>query len=67
MPQIHKTYKIKSANDVSMAMLCNYMICSIAWIGYGAYTKAGFVVFSNVVGLITSIISVLQKRYYDAL
>ncbi len=66
MPQVYKTYQTKSARDVSMVMLINYFICSAAWIVYGTYTSSGFVVYSNIVGLIISIISILQKRHYDA-
>lgn len=66
MPQIYKTYKTKSAKDVSMLMLVNFLICSMAWIGYGTLTDAYFVVFSNIVGLITGLVSILQKRHYDA-
>jgi MtN3 and saliva related transmembrane protein len=67
MPQIYKTYKTKSAQDLSMLMLVNYLICSSAWIGYGLYTSSEFVVYSNIVCLISSMISIFQKRYYDAL
>ena len=66
LPQVYKTYKVKSAQDVSMLMLSNYLICSIAWIIYGSLTDSSFVVYSNIVGLIVSLISILQKRYYDA-
>lgn len=67
IPQIYKTYQTKSAQDLSMIMLLNYLICSSAWIGYGIYTSSEFVVYSNIVCLATSVISILQKRYYDAL
>jgi MtN3 and saliva related transmembrane protein len=66
-PQIYKTYKTKSAHDLSMIMLLNYLICSFAWIIYGSYTNSTFVIYSNVIGLISSIISILQKKYYDSL
>ncbi len=65
-PQIYKTYKIKSAHDISILMLWNYLVCSIAWIGYGTYTSSSFVVYSNIVGVISSLISLFQKRYYHA-
>lgn len=67
MPQIYKTYQIKSAKDLSMAMLANYLICSLAWIVYGFYTSSSFVLYSNVIGLLSSIISIIQKIYYDKL
>jgi MtN3 and saliva related transmembrane protein len=67
LPQIYKTYKTKSAADISMLMLANYLVCSLAWIAYGLTTDSLFVVYSNVIGLISSIISIIQKRHYDAL
>lgn len=66
IPQIYRTYKIKSAHDISKTMLYNFLLCSIAWIVYGLYTDASFVVYSNVVCLISVLISIFQKRYYDA-
>ncbi|MGB4192325.1 MAG: PQ-loop repeat-containing protein [Rickettsiales bacterium] len=67
MPQIYKTYQIKSAKDLSMVMLVNYFICSLAWIMYGFYTSASFVLYSNIIGLLSSVISIIQKVYYDRL
>lgn len=65
LPQIYKSYKTKSTNDISMLMLINYFICSVSWIVYGFYTESQFVVWSNIVGLITSFISIFQKYHYD--
>lgn len=66
LPQVYKTYKTKSAKDISKIMLYNYFICSISWIIYGLLTESSFVVYSNIVGLLTSLIMIFQKRYYDA-
>ncbi len=65
MPQIYKVHQTKSAQDLSSLMLWNYFICSLAWIVYGIYTDSNFVTFSNIIGLICSVISIIQKRYYD--
>jgi MtN3 and saliva related transmembrane protein len=65
-PQVYKTYKTKSAWDLSMVMLVNYVICSFAWIVHGFLEQSFFVVASNIAGLVISLISVLQKIYYDA-
>lgn len=65
-PQIYKTMKIKSAQDLSILMLINWMICSGSWIIHGYYTHAPFVVYSNIVGLFTGLILLAQKAYYDA-
>lgn len=66
LPQVYKAYITKSTHDVSMLMLVNYLICSIAWIVYALYQGSMFVVLSNVAGLIISIMSIIQKCYYDA-
>jgi MtN3 and saliva related transmembrane protein len=66
IPQIYKALKTKSASDISMAMLINYMICSAAWIVYGSASESIFVLLSNIVGLISCIILIFQKRYYDS-
>lgn len=65
-PQIYKTMKTKSADDLSMLMLINYFICSISWIVYGVFTNAGYVISSNIAGLLFSIMAIAQKKYYDA-
>jgi MtN3 and saliva related transmembrane protein len=48
-----------------MVMLINYLTCSFAWIIYGLYINAGFVIASNIVGLASAMVLVMQKRYYD--
>jgi MtN3 and saliva related transmembrane protein len=65
IPQIYKVYKTKSAQDLSIIMLINYFIGSLAWIIYGSQTEANFVTYANILGLITSIISIGQKIHYD--
>lgn len=64
-PQIYKTYKTKSAEDISYLMLYNFLICSVSWIVYGFYTNSDFVIYSNIVGTITSLISIFQKKRYS--
>jgi MtN3 and saliva related transmembrane protein len=65
IPQIYKSAKTRSTFDVSMIMLINYLTCSICWIIYGLYQGSSFVVWSNIVGCVTSLISIIQKYYYD--
>lgn len=66
LPQIYKAYISKSTRDLSMLMLCNYFACSIFWIIYGTISASDFVVYSNILGLATSAVSIFQKIYYDA-
>ncbi|MDR0678417.1 MAG: hypothetical protein LBF44_02680 [Holosporaceae bacterium] len=64
-PQVYKSYKTKSTNDISMVMLINYLVCSLAWIVYGGCTSSEFVVYSNIVGSVLSGMSIVQKIVYD--
>lgn len=66
LPQVVKTWQSRSAADVSMLMLINYSICSLAWIVYGGYSNSWFVLSSNVLGLISSLILIGLKWHYDA-
>ncbi|MES2215151.1 MAG: SemiSWEET family transporter [Pseudomonadota bacterium] len=66
LPQVYKAYITKSTHDISMIMLVNYLVCSMAWIIHGLCQSSTFVVISNVVGGIIGIVSIIQKRYYDA-
>jgi MtN3 and saliva related transmembrane protein len=65
IPQIIKTIKTKSASDLSMLMLANYLFCSISWIVYGYLTDSMFVLWSNIVGGITSLGLIFCKYKYD--
>ena len=66
LPQLYKSFKTKSAQDVSMTMLVNYLVCSAAWIVYGTAAESFFVLFSNVVGLVAAGVLIVQKKYLDA-
>ncbi|ARB93157.1 SemiSWEET family sugar transporter [Legionella longbeachae] len=66
LPQIVKSLKTQSTQDLSMMMLINYLVCSLAWIIYGSSTNSFFVISSNVVGLLISLLLILLKRHYDA-
>ncbi|MDR1112853.1 MAG: hypothetical protein LBL18_03740 [Bacteroidales bacterium] len=65
IPQIWKSFKTKSTEDISILMLINYLVCSVCWIVYGCYVKSHPVIWSNVAMLVTSFISIVQKYYYD--
>lgn len=65
LPQIIKTMKTKSTQDLSMMMLMNYLICSLAWIIYGININSMMVLSSNIIGSIISFILILLKKHYD--
>jgi len=64
-PQIYKALLTRSTDDISMAMLINFLVCSIAWIIYGAYDRSVFVEISNILGLISCFALILLKYLYD--
>ena len=64
-PQIYKALITRSTNDVSMAMLINFFICSAAWIIYGAYSASLYVEASNILGLLSCILLIILKRWFD--
>jgi MtN3 and saliva related transmembrane protein len=51
--------------DVSMLMLVNYLVCSVAWMAHGGLTGDAFVLWSNVFGTVVAVVSIAQKRYFD--
>lgn len=65
MPQVIKSYKTHSTDDISMVMLINYFVGSFAWIVHGLSVNDSFVVWSNVLGGTVSVISIIQKLKYD--
>lgn len=65
LPQAYKAIKTRSTHDLSMLMLINYVICSLAWIIYAEYSDSLFVLLSNLLGLISSALLIVLKQYYD--
>ena len=62
MPQVIKSYKTHSTDDISMVMLINYFVGSFAWIVHGLSVNDNFVVWSNVLGGTVSVISIRLFR-----
>ena len=52
LPQVYKTWKSKSAEDVSLKMLTLFIIGLIFWIIYGVKIKSSPIVIANVITLI---------------
>ncbi|MDR0695410.1 MAG: hypothetical protein LBF56_01385 [Holosporales bacterium] len=65
MPQVYKAYRTKSTRDISMVMLINCLVCSASWLVYGTLEETTYVIWSNMLALVISVISILQKRLYD--
>ncbi|NJN57795.1 MAG: SemiSWEET transporter [Leptolyngbyaceae cyanobacterium SL_5_9] len=64
LPQLIKTWKSKSAEDLSWSMLITLCIGIVLWLIYGTYVHDLPVILANVVTLmLSSIILVLKLRY----
>lgn len=64
-PQLYKVMKTRSTADISMLMLINYFICSLAWIIYGAYTASLYVQLANILGIVSCALLILIKYRFD--
>jgi len=65
IPQVYKTYRTKSVDDLSSVMLWNFCLCSLLWIIYGLLTDSKTVWVTNVIMLVFSVILVYFKIRYD--
>jgi MtN3 and saliva related transmembrane protein len=64
LPQLIKTWKSKSAEDLSWSMLITLCVGIILWLIYGTYVHDLPVILANVVTLmLSSVILVLKLRY----
>lgn len=67
LPQVYKTYKTKSAKDLSIVMLATFFLCSLSWITYGFLTNAKPVWITNfIVGFLSLIMLALKIKYQKA-
>ncbi|MEB3355163.1 MAG: SemiSWEET transporter [Synechococcales bacterium] len=64
LPQLLKTWRSKSAEDISWSMLITLCLGIVLWLVYGSYVHDLPVILANVVTLmLTSFILVLKIRY----
>lgn len=64
MPQVYKTYRTKSAKDLSKLMIWNCIVCASAWLIYGIAIRDKMVTVSNILALFTGVILAFQKQKY---
>lgn len=64
LPQVIKTWRSKSADDISTGMFAIFSMGLIIWLIYGLYLQSLPIIISNIVTLVlTLIILVLKFRY----
>ena len=63
-PQLIKTWRSKSAGDISWTMLITLCMGIVLWLVYGVYVHDLPVILANVLTLVfTSVILILKIRY----
>lgn len=61
LPQVIKTWKSKSASDVSLLMFCFATLSVIMWLVYGIILKNIPIIFTNSTVLVLSLIMLYLK------
>ena len=65
VPQVYKTYKTKSAKDVSMSMFVIFASGTILWIIYGIMSKKPPIYISNMIIFVLAAFQIALKIKYD--
>lgn len=65
LPQLIKTWKSKSAKDVSLQMLIIFCSGVFLWLVYGIYLKSLPIILANLLTLIFNLIIVTLKIKYE--
>jgi len=65
LPQVFKTYKTKSANDVSFLMFLIAAVSTSLWLIYGILIDSFSLIFTNIVVVILSLVMLFLKIKYS--
>ncbi len=67
VPQVLRTWRLKSANDLSLAMVGCNTIGILLWLIYGLYVRSLPIIAANLIAFIlASTVLVLAMRYREA-
>ncbi|MFH1121039.1 MAG: SemiSWEET family transporter [Bacteroidota bacterium] len=64
MPQVVKTWKLKSANDISPVMFFIAIISTLLWLVYGILIGSFSMIFTNVIVCLLSVVMLLLYFRY---
>ncbi|MDR3195340.1 MAG: hypothetical protein LBT58_00875 [Endomicrobium sp.] len=65
IPQVYKTYKIKSADGISAQTFIIYSISAVLWTTYGFLFNKPAIYITNIVILAISSVQIVLKIKYD--
>lgn len=65
LPQVFKSYKTKSVNDISWGLLVFYFLNCVLWLIYGILINASHLILTNAIALVISVIQIVLKVKYS--
>jgi len=65
LPQVYKSWRTKSVEDISWIMLVLLVLNCVAWFSYGYLLASAPLMFTNGIGLIIVSIQVVFKLRYS--
>lgn len=65
VPQVIKTWRSKSADDISTGMFAIFSIGLVLWLIYGIYLQSLPIIISNVITLGLTVLILSLKYYYS--
>ena len=65
LPQVIKSYRSKSARDVSLRQPLLLLTGMSLWLAYGFHLKDWAIIIANVVSILLNIVIVILKIRYD--
>jgi len=66
VPQVYKTWKSKSAKDLSLGMFLIFTVGVVLWLIYGWYMDAFSILFANSITLVLALILLYFKWTYKS-
>jgi len=64
LPQVYKTYKMKTANELSFGMIILNFLASILWLVYGVILNKPPIYISNIIYFIANCLLLIMKFIY---
>ena len=64
-PQLWKTWRTKSAGDVSLGMLLTFSVGVLLWLLYGVLLEAWPIIVTNMITVLLTLTILILKLRYD--
>lgn len=64
LPQVYRTYRTKSVEDISWGMLALLFLNCVFWLSYGLLSGSLPLIITNLIALLVSILQISLKILY---